>query len=385
MPIQAKREYLKVIRERYRNSSKWKKTKILDEFCLNCRYNRKYAIRILNGRVEPGRIDSRGAKPKYECVRGHLETLWSLMGRMCSKKMREAFPLWLPYYKTITYSEKQLLIQISPSTIDRMLRTYRVKPNGRGISTTVPVLKHKIPIKLLDGEITEPGFVEADTVSHCGENAGGSFASSLTVTDLCCGWTEVRATWTKQAFEIVKQIKAIEKALPFNLFGFASDNGTEFINDELYEYLSQRFRPVEFVRRRPYRKNDNAHVEQKNFTHVRALFGYERFDEQELVPMMNEIYRAYWSPLCNYYTPVMKLISKQRVGSRIVKKYDQPKTPCYRLLENNKTPKQVKRKLKDKLRSTNPFYLRTQLDKKLKRFFRKVEEIKKLREHTNAA
>lgn len=385
MPIQARREYLKAIRERYKKSSKRQKTIILDEFVLNCRYNRKYATRILNGRVEPGRFKSRGAKAKYESVRGHLEKLWSLMGRMCSKKMHHAFPLWLPYYKAISRLDRNLLYQVSPSTIDRMLKTYRTNPNGRGITTTVPVLKHKIPIKLLDGKITGPGFVEADTVSHCGESAAGSFASSLTVTDLYCGWTEVRATWTKQSSGIIKQMESIEQALPFRLVGFASDNGTEFINDELYEYLSHRFRAVEFVRRRPYRKNDNAHVEQKNFTHVRSLLGYERFDERELVSMMNEIYQAYWSPLCNYFTPVMKLVSKDRVGSRIVKRYDKPKTPCQRLLESDKIPIQVKRKLKDRLRIKNPFYLRARLNKKLKRFFRKVEEIKKLREHTSAA
>lgn len=385
MPIQARREYLKAIRERYQKSSKRGKSRILDEFVLNCGYHRKYAIRILNGRVEPTRVQSRGAKSKYESVRGHLEKLWSLMGRMCSKKMRFGFRLWLPHYKAMSYAEKKLLLEMSPSTIDRMLRSYRVNPKGKGFATTVPVLKHKIPIKLLDGDVLEPGYVEADTVSHCGESAAGNFASSLTITDLFCGWTEVRATWTKQAPPVLSEIKSIEKALPFTLRGFASDNGTEFINDELYEYFSQRLRTVEFVRRRPYRKNDNAHVEQKNFTHVRALLGYDRFDEQELVEMMNEIYRVYWSPLCNYFTPVMKLISKERVGSRIVKRYDEPKTPCQRLLECDRLPRGIKRKLNDRLRSKNPFYLRAQLDKKLKRFFRKVEDIKKQRQHTSAA
>jgi hypothetical protein len=120
------------------------------------------------------------------------------MNRMCSKKLHEAFPLWLPYYKAATRSEKQLLIEMSSSTIDRILRGYRTKPNRRGMTTTVPVLKHKIPIKLLDGDISEPGFVESDTVSHCGESAAGAFVSSLTMTDLCCGWTEIRATWTRK-------------------------------------------------------------------------------------------------------------------------------------------------------------------------------------------
>jgi hypothetical protein len=385
MPIQARREYLRAIRERYRNSSKRQKTKILDEFCANCRYNRKYAIRILGGGVTPGGLRSRGAKPKYESVRRHLETLWEQMNRMCSKKMQAAFPLWLPYYKAATHPEKELLSKISPSTIDRVLRKFRTRSTGQGMTTTVPVLKHRIPIKLLDGEVTEPGFMEADTVSHCGGDPSGAFVSSLTMTDLCCGWTEIRALWTKKAEGVIEQVQSVEKDLPFLLQGFASDNGVEFLNEQLAEYFAARYPRVEFVRRRPFRKNDNAHVEQKNYTHVRALVGYERFDSEDLVSMLNEIYRVYWNPLCNYLTPVMKLVSKERVGSRIVKKYDKPKTPCQRLLDCEKIPKKIKKRLKEKLRSKNPFYLRAQLNKKLKLFFKRVEEIKKQREHTNAA
>lgn len=385
MPIQARREYLRAIRERYRNSSKRQKSKILDEFCANCRYNRKYAIRILGGRLTPIGLRSRGAKSKYACLKEHLETLWEQMNHMCSKKMRAAFPLWLPYYKGADSSEKELLSRVSPSTIDRILRPFRTRKSGQAMTTTIPVLKHRIPIKLLDGEVTEPGFMEADTVSHCGDDPSGAFASSLTMTDLYCGWTETRALWTKRAEGVIEQVRSVEKDLPFLLQGFASDNGVEFLNEPLAEYFMARYPPVEFVRRRPFRKNDNAHVEQKNYTHVRALVGYERFDSEDLVPMLNEIYRAYWNPLCNYFTPVMKLISKERLGSRIVKKYDEPKTPCQRLLECEKIPRKIKKHLIEKMRHRNPFYLRAQLNKKLKLFFKRVEDIKKQREHTNAA
>lgn len=247
----------------------------------------------------------------------------------------------------------------------------------RGISTTDPVLKHQIPIKLLDSEIKEPGFIESDTVSHCAENPAGNFVSSLTMTDLFSGWTANGASWTKQALPIKAEVKKVEDGLPFVILGFASDNGNEFINNELYEYFNCRIPAVNFVRRRPYRKNDNAHVEQKNYTHVRQLFGYERFDDPTLVPLMNEIYQVYWNPLWNYFNPVMKLKSKQRVGSKIIKKWDIPKTPCQRLIDCEKIPTKTKGRLKQYQNSKNPFFLRKELEKKLKLFFRKVEEIKK--------
>ena len=377
MPIESRREYLNAIRERYKNSSKKEKKLILNEFCCNCRYTRKHAIRILGGRLEPRKAKKAGPKPRYEGIRGVLEELWVLMGKMCSKKMKVAFILWLPYYKGANAEQKALLYKISPATIDRYLEAVRIKNQVRGISTTTPVLKHQIPIKLLDSKIKEPGFIESDTVSHCAENPAGNFVSSLTMTDLFCGWTANGASWTKQALPIKAEVKKIEGDLPFAILGFASDNGNEFINNELHEYFKCRIPAVDFVRRRPYRKNDNAHVEQKNYTHVRQLFGYERFDDPSLVPLMNEIYQVYWNPLWNYFNPVMKLVSKQRVGSKIIKKWDKPKTPCERLINCETIPIRTKRMLKKYQNSKNPFFLRKAVEKKLKQFFQKVEEIKK--------
>jgi hypothetical protein len=331
----------------------------------------------LGGKLEPRKAKKAGPKPKYETIRGLLEELWFLMGKMCSKKMKKAFPLWLPHYKGANAGQKVLLYKVSPATIDRYLEAVKIRNQVRGISTTNPVLKHQIPIKLIDSEIKEPGFIESDTVSHCAENPEGSFVSSLTMTDLFSGWTANGASWTKQALPIKAEVKKVEDDLPFVIQGFASDNGNEFINNELYEYFNCRIPKVDFVRRRPYRKNDSAHVEQKNYTHVRQLFGYERFDDPTLVPLMNEIYQVYWNPLWNYFNPVMKLKHKERIGSKIVKKWDEPKTPCQRLMEYEKLPIATKRKLKQYQNSKNPFFLRKEMEKKLKLFFQKVEEIKK--------
>lgn len=378
MPKRLSKSYLDKMRERYNNAPKSKKTQILDEFCANSTYSRKHAIRILNGRLEPRRRNP-GPKPKYGAeVTHHLVILWKAMNCMCSKKIKAAMPLWLGYYTDCSQEIKRQLLSISPSTIDLRLRPYRGPvPKGKSTTSGIKAMMSKIPLKLLEGEIKEPGFMEADTVAHCGDSLVGAFANSLTMTDLCSGWTENAAVWTKDAKGVQKQIKKIEDRLPFKLKGCAVDNGSEFLNEVLSDYFLKRKEPIEFVHRRPYKKNDNAHVEQKNFTHVRELFGYERFDDFELTVLMNEIYNVCWNPLWNYFMPVLKLISKERHGSKIKKKYDKPKTPCQRLLESPLVLSSVKTQLKHNMKYKNPFFLRRELETRLKIFFQKVEQIKR--------
>jgi hypothetical protein len=373
MTIELTREYVTEIKWRYKNARKKEKTKILDEFCHVSKYNRKYAIRLLNRPLKRRGIKS-GPKSKYqrEDFIATLKELWLAMNKMCSKKMVVAFEKWLPFYECPA-EIRNLLNEISPSTVDRILKPVR-EPN-RGFSTTRGgLIKNKIPLKLLDGEIKMPGYVEADTVAHCGTSIAGEYTHSLTVTDLFSGWTENRAAWTKTAEAVLREAKDVEESLPFALIGFASDNGSEFINDDLHDYLTKRKAPVNMVRRRPYKKNDSAHVEQKNWTHVREIFGYRRYEQKELVAMMNEIYRAYWNPLWNYFTPVLKLKSKERIGGRIKKLYDEPKTPCDRLLESTYITTEDRRKLLEGYRSKNPFTLKKMLEEKLKEFYRLVEE-----------
>lgn len=376
MPIELKRAYLEEIRFRYRNSTKKIKGKILDEFCEVCKYTRKHAIKILKGQLTP-RLKRSGPKSKYqrEDVLKALRELWELMNQMCSKKMVVAFIDWLPFYDCKN-EVKHLLLQISASTIDRLLRRYR-NPLQRGKSSTNPsLIKNRIPLKLLDGEVNIPGYLEGDTVAHCGNSLSGEFGNSLTFTDLLSGWTENRAIWTKTGEKVVAQLKDIEGRLPFAIIGIATDNGNEFLNEKVIKYLQKRPEPVNMVRRRPYKKNDNAHVEQKNWTHVRQLFGYDRVDDPILIPLMNEIYRAYWNPLMNYFTPVLKLQSKERIGGRVKKKYDKPKTPFKRLLESSYVLEREKSKLKDNYATKNPIFLKKELDKKLKEYFKLVDEIK---------
>lgn len=371
MSIEARREYLGAIRNRYRKANRRQKGVILAEFCQVCGYSRKYAIRILSGRLEP-RQRKAGPKVTYglEVVR-HLRLLWLATGEICSKHLKAALPQWLGYYTEpgLTDEVRQLLLSVSPATIDRLLKPYRLgRPKGMSATKgATNKIKARIPIQLIIGrEITKPGFLEADTVAHCGNSLAGFFVNSLTMTDLFSGWTENRATWTKGQTPVMQAIRAIEHALPFAMNGFACDNGSEFLNYELLKYFRMnREHPVEFTRRRPYKKNDNAHVEQKNWTHVRQLFGYDRLEERSLVELMNEVYEQYANPLQNFFIPSVRLAEKTRIGGRIQKKYDLPKTPYQRLLDCADLSSEAKDKLRLKYQNLNPFELRQGLQQKL--------------------
>ena len=377
MSNEVKRILLQKLRLRYQKASRRQKSLILDEYCATVEITRKHAIRLLNKELKSHR-EHPGPKYKYgDEVRKHVVILWEKIGRICSKKMVAAFKQWLPFYEGISDDTRFLLKQISSSTIDRILSQHRGQV-AKGLSTTkASLIKNKIPLKLLDGAIEEPGFIEADTVAHCGTSMAGEFVNTLTMTDLFSGWTETRAVWSKRSEEVLGAVKTIENVLPFKIKGFASDNGNEFLNNDLWTYFYDRKNKVEFVRRRPYKKNDNAHVEQKNWTHVRQFLGYDRLDNQWDVDYINDMYQNYWLPLWNFFTPVMKLKSKIRVGGRIVKVHDEPKTPYQRLIDCPHVHQEEKLALMARLEHLNPFRLRDELEKKLKWYFRIVDIRKK--------
>ena len=377
MSQELKREYLKAIRERYQNSSRVRKSVILDEFCQVCGYSRKYAIRVLNGHVEPEIMKQRGRVVRYsEEIVYHIARLWNAMGRPCSIKYKAAVADWIEFDPDPILREnacyRGLVCGISRSHLDRVLRQYRVTPN-RGIGGTKKGLKHirnRIPIEPKDWNVKAPGHVQSDTVAHCGDSLSGAFANTLTVTDIHTTWTEVRGIWGKGAIRVIEAMKNIEKALPFRLTSFKSDSGSEFMNEELMVYFREN-RPdaeVKMTRSRPYKKDDNCYVEQKNFTHVREIFGYDRLDSMELVPLMNEIYTQYWCPLQNFFIPSMKLLRKTRIGAKIKKEYDEPKTPYKRLMECPETTEEKKEELKAARARLNPFKLQEGLDIRLRQF-----------------
>jgi len=298
--------------------------------------------------------------------------------QMCSKRLVAALPLWLPFYeKNHTKLSKQSikkLNEISASTIDRLLKPTRIKYSSKGMTGTKPgrLLRNQIPIRTDTWDISEPGFMEADTVAHCGNSLAGSFVWSLTLTDYYSGWTECRATWNKGAVGVVDKIKDIEKNIPFVLKGFDCDNGSKFLNYHLLRYFQEHTNVIQLTRSRPYKKNDNAHVEQKNWTHVRQLFGYDRLDNIDLIDKMNSLYANEWSLLGNYFGPTLKLIEKTRINSKYKRKYDKPKTPYQRLIESDAISDEIKSTLNSRYQKLDPFKLKASVERKLKAIFKLV-------------
>lgn len=375
MGIQSRREYLQTIIARYQRVGRKFKSKILDEFSAVCGYHRKHALRLLRPTPRPRRRRP-GRKPTYDVlISAILKDIWLATDQLCSKRLQAALPLWLPYYEQrhgpLLPAMRGKLLAISPATIDRLLRPARVKCRRRGLSGTKPgsLLKHHIAIRTDNDDVEQPGYLEADAVAHCGDSLSGDFIWSLTFTDILSQWTENRAIWNKGAAEVVARVQEVEGELPFPILSFDVDNGAEFLNHHLWRYFFDRPEPVSFARSRPYHKDDQAHVEQKNWTHVRQLLGYDRLANPAQVALINELYREAWDPFHNFFRPSMKLASKKRLRSRIQKKHDRPQTPYERLLAASSVSEERKRALRQRFEQLNPFVLKKEIERRLKIIF----------------
>jgi hypothetical protein len=373
----SKKEYLEAIVKRYKQASKAQKQIILDEFCAATTYHRKHAIRLLRGfkRFTKPQPKRRGPKPVYDSpeLLQALRKIWLAANQPCSSRMKASLPLWLPSYGatfgTLSAPVRMALQRISSATLDRLLKPVRIQYKKRGRATTKPgtLLRKQIPLKTNQWDETRPGFLEADTVAHCGDSMAGLFVFTLDCVDIATGWTEQRAVWGKGETGVLEQIRNIEQSLPFPLLGFDSDNGSEFLNYHLLRHFSDRKKPVQFTRSRAYHKDDNAHVEQKNWTHVRQWLGYDRLDNPQVVPLLNDLYTQEWRLLHNFFLPSVKLLAKERIASKTIRRYDLPKTPFQRVLESPWLPAASKKQLADQFQSLNPFRLRRAIDLKLKK------------------
>ena len=380
MSPRSKQEYFDALHKRYKEASRKEKTIIIDECCATCGYHRKHAIRRLRGykRFTKPKAKKRGKPAVYnkEAIIRPLKQIWLTANLPCSKRLKAILPLWLPKYNEhfgkLVEEVNSALLAISPSTIDRILKPVRIQYQKRGKSTTKPVtlLRKQIPINTNQWDECRPGFLEADTVAHCGDSLMGMFAYTIDFVDIATGWTEQRAVWGKGEKGVLEQIKNVEKMLPFPLLGFDSDNGGEFLNYHLFRHFTQRKQPIGFTRSRAYHKDDNAHIEQKNWTHVRQWFGYQRLDNPKVVPLMNNLYRNEWRLFHNFFLPSVKLIEKERIGSKTIKKHDTPKTPYQRIMESTYVDKNVKLSLTKQLELLNPFELNTIMQMKLKKITR---------------
>ena len=389
MTKQSTKEYINEMRPRYRGAGKVEQTKLLDEIVKVSSFNRKYLIRVLNKKPPPkypsalyGGAEKKAGRPKeYHTpeILAFLLRVWHASNQACSKRLKAVLHLWLPKYEEATaivlsLEHQVLILRMSHSTIDRLLaherKRYRV---GKGRVTTKPgtLLKKRIPIKTNQWDEHRPGFLEVDTVGHCGNSTAGMYALTLNTVDIASGWVEPRAIWGKGEIGVVEAFKNIEESLPFPLRGFDSDNGSEFLNHHMESYLTERKRPPEYTRSREYKKNDNAHIEGRNWTHIREYLGYQRFDNPAVVPLMNDLFAKEYSLLLNFFLPSVKLQEKERLGSKIIKRHDKPTTPCDRLLASPYVTNEKKQSLKEQRQALNPFILRTIVQQKLKRIQQK--------------
>jgi hypothetical protein len=375
MTGKGKRELLEAVRPRYRRANKQEKVHILDEFVANTGYHRKYAIRLLKQGVKQRRKKKAG-KPKVyqgEVVIGLIK-IWAICGEICSRRLHPFLPEMVSVLERheelkLSVEAKGLLLRMSRATLDRCLKSVRQHPR-RGLSTTKPgtLLKQAIPVRTFtEWQDTRPGFVEIDLVAHCGDSAHGEYLNTLNVVDLATGWCECLVLANRSQSQVTAAMRRLRHRLPFPLLGIDSDNDSAFINNNLYRYCQDE--KITFTRSRPYKKNDQAHVEQKNWSVVRRLIGYDRYEASPALKLFEAIYQD-WRLYVNFFQPVLKLVEKRRVGSKVIKKYDTARTPYQRVLESPHVSQEAKERLRQLYPTLNPMALRQRIDENVQMLWR---------------
>jgi len=372
MGRQSKWEYLRAVHARYGRGDRRTKQKMLDEFCANTGYHRKHALRLLNG-PPPGGGRPRPAhaarRPTYsQALVSVLKAIWKAAGYPWSVRLNALIPLWMPWVRKHFHLSPEVehqLLAISARQIDRRLRPYKGAARRRLYGATRPgrLLKHRIPLKVDRWDARAPGFTEVDLVAHSGNSGEGEFAYTLNVTDVYSGWTESRAVLGRGQRGVVAALEEIAQALPFHLLGIDTDNGSEFLNWHVGRWCARR--QIQFTRGRPYKKDDNAHIEQKNWTHVRKLMGWERYDTAQAVEAMNDLYRHELRLGMNVFQPSVKLIRKVRVGARLHRVYEAAQTPFARVQASGEGEPEALARLKAEQADVDPFELHRRIEEKL--------------------
>ena len=365
------REYTEAVRGRYLRALKNEKGRILDEFTKVTGCHRKAAIRLFRRGNQPRTNKKPGRHRQYDAtVARALRLAWEATDRLCSKRLHPFLPELVTILRrhgdsTLTAEIEAQLCQISPSTIDRLLRPYRRIGGRRPFTTTKPgsLLKSSIPIRTFaDWQEDCPGFLEVDLVSHCGETTEGFYLTTLSTVAVASGWSECIGVWGKGQERVGGAVHQVRQRLPFPLLGLDSDNGSEFINQHLYNYC--RREGITFTRSRSYKKNDSCHVEQKNWSVVRRLIGYDRYNSKAALEALNRVYdltRLY----VNFFQPVMKLVSKSRHGAKVHKVYDTARTPYQRLLKAGILTEAKRQELAGTYYLLNPLKLLRQINENL--------------------
>ena len=363
MSLQARKELIKSVRTRYKAANNNEKHKILSEVVENTGYHIKYAITLLNSKKEII-INSKQKHPRIAKYNDEIKkvfvSIWKNANEICAKRIIPFLPTFVETLErsgnlNISEETHKLLLSMSPATADRLLKSERGNPN-RGKSTTRAgkLLKNQIQIRTFsDWNDVNPGFFEGDLVAHCGNTVRGTYLNTLTLTDIYSGWTECQPLLKKSEAEVIYALQTASKLLPFPMLGFDSDNGSEFINYALLNYCEEK--KITFTRSRPYKKNDQAHVEEKNGSIVRRMIGYDRYEGENAYQILLELYlemRLY----INFFQPSMKLLSKERRGAKVLKKYDVAKTPHQRLMQSSLDEK-IKDNLSKQFQSLDPVKL----------------------------
>lgn len=376
-------EYVQAVRKRYLEAGKMEKGRILDEFVKVTGYHRKAAVRLFRQSGRSTGATRRGRPTKYQDVTQPLKAIWEASDRLCSKRLQPFIPEMVKVLRQhgeqrINASMEAKLCQMSPATIDRLLRPCRRMGGRRGFSTTKPgsLLKNSIPIRTFaDWQESKPGFLEVDLVAHCGESVEGFYLNTLCAVDVSSGWTECLPVWGKGQVRVRSAVHRIRQRLPFALLGVDSDNGSEFINQCFYSYCCQE--KITFTRSRSYKKNDSCHVEQKNGNVVRRLVGYDRYSSKSAYQCLERIYdlvRLYG----NFFQPTMKLRSKTRQGAKVYKVYEIAETPYQRLFKLGTLSEAKRAELAAIYRGLNPVMLLRQINQSLEQLWRLADRPQKL-------
>lgn len=373
-------EYTEKMRGRYaRMTGRKARGALLDEYTEVTGHERKYAIKVLGGKRRVAGTGRRAGRKRSfgPAEEKALKTLWLAMEQPCGKRMRDMLPLWVEHLGGIHQTTRDSLLKMSPATIDRRLAGYKATACGHRIRPprSENSIKAKVEIRAESWDVSEPGWTEMDTVAHCGGDMGGDFVWTLTGVDIATGWTEVRPVWNRGQYATLQGVEAIRTAMPFDLLGIDSDNGGEFLNHHLYRWA--RDEGIKQTRSRPYRKNDQAHVEQKNYTHVRQLLGYDRLAHHELIEPLERLL-SLWSLWKNLYCVTMEQISKRREGSRQIRTHaKRNRTPAQRLLESPHLDVQNRQRLEQQLATGNPIEMKKQIESLLEEVWARAGELEK--------
>lgn len=386
--MQTRHELTLEILPRYLKENKQGKTKILDEYCLNTNYKRKYAIAKLKDYQltpalkfkVPGK-HKRNRKKIYDmATEESLHIIWNIYDNICAERLhpqiKTAIDKLISCKELKINSEVEMKLKtVSLGTLKNLLKNIKVRETNRIGGTTKPgsLLKNQIPLRVGLWDEKKVGFSEIDLVAHCGDSLSGEFVFTLNTTDIKTGWFEAEGVLGKSQGRVFEGIKNIRKRLPFKLLGIDSDNGSEFINWIMVSYCEKE--NIVFTRSRPYQKNDGAHIEQKNWTTIRKNLGYTRIETKEKVDLVNELYRGPLSDYINFFLPSMRCIERKRVGSKIIKKFDKAKTPYQRIIESDDISQETKNVLDKKYRKLNPVVLRKEIDRIKKKIFKKSLKI----------